>query len=172
MITRYFQDVAHDSGSTTNPYSVLTQYGDQTGAIQNQSTFIGSTIDTDPYPSRICTFGATCSTDGQLQVELDSVLAARGVARPDNRVFFIVTPPNVESCQGADGSAGCSNQFFCAYHSGFASPAGATLYAIIPYTAGDVGVTPACAPTGSGRCRVRASVTSTARRSTIRTCGW
>ena len=54
LINRYFADVAHDSGSSTNVYSVATQYSDGSGAIQYQATFGGSYVDHDPLPTKTC----------------------------------------------------------------------------------------------------------------------
>jgi hypothetical protein len=51
LVVRYFEDVAADSGTTTNVYSVLNQYYDTTGPISYSSTFGGSAVDTNPYPN-------------------------------------------------------------------------------------------------------------------------
>lgn len=84
-ITQFLQDVAHDSGSTNSPYSVLAQCGDLDGPIQNQSTYAGSIVDTDPYPTSGCAVQPICLSDAQLQTELDTLLTAQGVVRPANR---------------------------------------------------------------------------------------
>ena len=41
VIERFLQDVAADSGKTSNVYSVLNQYYDTTGSIAYDSTFAG-----------------------------------------------------------------------------------------------------------------------------------
>jgi Ca2+-binding RTX toxin-like protein len=147
LMVQFLQDVGTDSGTHTNPYSILTEYGDQTGPIHYDSTFAGASVDSDPYPPSGCPFGTVaCLSDSQLQTELDSYLTAQGVSRPANRIFFIVTPSGVESC--FSGSS-CSNQTFCAYHSGFHAAAGDTLYANIPYTAGDPGCDDGQHPNGN-----------------------
>ncbi|MDT4916662.1 MAG: hypothetical protein QOH89_1362, partial [Pseudonocardiales bacterium] len=148
LINQYLQDVAHESGNTDSPYSVLTQYGDRDGPIQNQSIFAGSIVDTDPYPSSGCPELPTCLSDAQLRAELDTLLAAKGIARPANRMFFLLTPPGVQSCID-DTSSQCSSNVFCAYHGGFNSAAGKTLYADIPDTAGDPGCDRGNRPNGN-----------------------
>ena len=139
VIEQYMSDVAADSGQPTNPYSVLTQYGDHSGPIQYQSTYAGAIVDSDPYPAAQCSVGTvTCITDDQIRNELNSFISGQGIARPNNRIFFVVTPAGVESCFDSSNNA-CSNQDFCAYHSGFGTLAAPTLYADIPFTGGDPG---------------------------------
>src|SRR5947209_1994284 len=73
LVNRFLADVAHDSGTFGNAYAVTTQYGDFTGPIQNQSSFVGTVNDTSAYPtSGNCTPAAAgdsadpCLTDAQL----------------------------------------------------------------------------------------------------------
>jgi hypothetical protein len=147
-ITQYLQDVAHDSGNTDSTYSVLTQYGDHDGPIRNQSTYAGSIVDTDPYPSSGCPVRPTCLTDAQLQTELDSLLTTHGIARPANRIFFLLTPPVVQSCFD-DTNSDCSSNAYCAYHSGFNTASGTTLYAVMPDEAGVPGCDDGNRPNGN-----------------------
>jgi PKD repeat protein len=140
LVVRYLQDVAADSGSTGNVYSVLNQYSDTTGPIAYASTFAGATVDTDPYPSG-CPATAqypACFTDAQLAGELDGFLFTHGIARPANRAFVVFTPAGVNDCFDAEGFV-CRSTFFCAYHGGFTGGHGDALYAIVPYAA-----TPGC----------------------------
>ena len=147
-ITQYLSDVAHDSGNTDSPYSVLTQYGDHDGPIRNQSTFAGSIVDTDPYPTSGCPVQPTCLTDAQLQTELDSLLTAKGITRPANRIFFLLTPPSVQDCFD-DSDSVCSSTVYCAYHSGFNTASGTTLYAVMPDEAGNPGCDDGNRPNGN-----------------------
>jgi PKD repeat protein len=140
LVVRYLQDVAADSGSTANVYSVLNQYSDTTGPIAYASTFAGTAVDTDPYPSG-CPATAqypACFTDAQLASELDDFLFAHGIARPANRAFMVFTPAGVNNCFDPEGFV-CRSTFFCAYHGGFTGGHGDALYAIVPYAA-----TPGC----------------------------
>jgi PKD domain/RTX calcium-binding nonapeptide repeat (4 copies) len=148
LITQYLQDVAHDSGSTNSPYAVLTQYADHGGPIRNQSTFAGSIVDTDPYPTSGCPALPTCLTDAQLQTELAALLTTQGIARPANRIFFLLTPQGVQTCQ-TRGASACSNNVYCAYHSGFNTAGGTTLYADLPDEAGVPGCDDGERPNGN-----------------------
>jgi PKD repeat protein len=136
LVVRYLQDVAADSGQTTNVYSVLDQYYDTTGPIAYQSTFVGSMIDTNPFP-RGCPVSPEfpeCFNDAQLAQEIDGFLFAHGVARPSNRAFMVFTPPGVDVCFDSSGF-GCRSTYFCAYHSGFTGGHGDAIYAIMPFAA-------------------------------------
>jgi PKD repeat protein len=127
----FFTDLAHDSGGYQNVDSVTAQYNDLTGAFARyQTTFGGALVDTDPYPPTECPAAApvsACLTDPQIQAELERLVAARGLKTDLSHEYFLLTPPNVETCFSNDPSAsppygGCSAgepanlAFFCAYH--------------------------------------------------------
>lgn len=136
LINRYFADVAHDSGGSANVYSVATQYSDNSGPIQYQSTFGGSYVDRDPLPKNGCSAPGVdkyCLTDTQIQKEIQSVMTANGWQGGLNHIFFLMTPNGVASCFNAAASE-CSTNAFCAYHSAFLDSAGAdAIYANVPY---------------------------------------
>lgn len=139
-VNQYLTDVAAASGSQTNIYSVATQYYDSTGFVAYQSTFGGSVVDTDPFPTSGCNDGvdSVCLTDQQLQDELQKVITAKGWQDGPNSLFFILTPKDVGSCFDSIGppAGECSANFFCAYHSGFAGTnQQPLLYANEPYDA-------------------------------------
>ena len=84
LLTRYLADVAHDSGRSTNVFSVLAQYTDATGNAAYDQTFGGALSDTDSYPSKSskCQLlditwppGTPCIVDSQIQTELSSYIA-------------------------------------------------------------------------------------------------
>jgi PKD domain len=131
----FFSDLAHDSGGHQNVDSVSAQYQDLTGAFaQYKTTFGGALVDTNPYPPTECPVGGTsrltgqvvtaCNTDAQIQTELESFVASRGLKTDLSHEYFLLTPPTVESCFSNDPSAGfggCSagesqDLAFCAYH--------------------------------------------------------
>ena len=141
-VNRYLTDVAAASGSQTNVYSVATQYYDSTGFIANQSTFGGSFVDTDSFPTNGCDdtymghHDPVCLTDQQLQDEIQKVITAKGWKDGPNSLFLILTPQNVGSCfdSTAPPAGECSTNSFCAYHSGFAGAnQQPVLYANEPY---------------------------------------
>jgi hypothetical protein len=101
-------------------YSVATQYTDNSGPIQYQSTFGGSYVDTNPLPANGCDDGlhAYCLTDAQLRHEIQRVLTAKGWHGGLDHIFVLMTPNGVGSC--LNGFTGhCSTTEFCAYHGAF-----------------------------------------------------
>jgi hypothetical protein len=140
-IDRYFTDVAHDSGTTSNIYSVATQYSDTTGPIAYTSTFAGSTVDTKAYPANGCNdtlsgAGDThCLTDAQLAAEIKRVVAAEGWPTGTENLYFIFTPSNVGICFKPGNAASgdqCSTNSFCAYHNDTFANGSPVIYAVEP----------------------------------------
>ena len=147
FMTRYFTDVAHDSGSATNVYGVERQYMDATGFADYQQAFSLPTQvinDTHGFPTTNnctnvnATYYPTCITDAQLQSELSRLIGAAhlptdgltgaGELVSSAPIYFIVTPANVNICMT---STACADKFFCAYHSSYASGGSYVLYAAI-----------------------------------------
>lgn len=151
-IDTYFTDVAHDSGSSSNVYSVATQYCEGVANLANScnglgtpiaynETFAGSFVDTNAYPSNGCTdtylgTGDThCLTDLQLEAEIKKVIAAQGWPTGTSDLFFIFTPSDVGSCfDPGSVSTGdsCSTNSFCAYHSNFLDGGSQVVYGVEP----------------------------------------
>ncbi len=141
-VTSFLQNVAADSGKTSNVYSVSAQYKDGTGhAIYNDS-FGGSANDTTAYPtsgtcapySGVESFTA-CITDAKLEAEVDSVVTAQGWPRGLGAEYYLVLPPHAGSCFEPAGKL-CFDKQFCAYHS--FTESSETIYANISYSPGDV----------------------------------
>jgi hypothetical protein len=132
LINRFFGDVAHDSGKTSDVYYSDTQYYGPTGKhIAYSSTFGGSAVDTKALPANGCTdrYTKVCLSDAQIRSEINSVATAHGWARA-NAVFFMFTAKGIGSCLSG-GS--CAFSTYCAYHSSFSASAGRTYYANMPY---------------------------------------
>jgi len=104
-INQFLTDVAAASGSTTNVYSVATQYYDSTGFISYQSTFGGSDVDTDPFPANGCNdqVDSVCLTKQQIQTEIGNVIAAKGWSAGPDSLFILMTPNGVGSCYDSFG---------------------------------------------------------------------
>jgi hypothetical protein len=68
-------------------------------------------------------------TDGQLQTEIQSVIAANGWKPDLSTEFFMFTPKGVGSCAGS----ACAFSYYCAYHSQIGTSSSAVLYANMPY---------------------------------------
>ena len=130
-ISRYFNDLAHDSGGNQNVDSVGPQYNDLTGAVASYDVkFGGVLVDTDPYPASQCPANGpvtNCLTDAQIQQEIASFVTAHHLPTDLSHEYFLLTPPHVESCFGNNPATrfdGCSagivpfNQLaaYCAYH--------------------------------------------------------
>jgi hypothetical protein len=140
-INRYFEDLAHDSGGHENVDSVSAQYNDAAGQFANyQSRFAGALIDTDPYPANGCTRAAICLTEPQIQAELASYIGAHGLPADLTHMYFVITPPGVESCfekRGRTCSAGSSKPAYCAFHASFPFGGGEVIWADQPYVTGN-----------------------------------
>jgi IPT/TIG domain-containing protein len=135
-IDRYFEDLAHDSGGTQNTDSVLSQYGDKSGAFASyNSHFGGALLDSDPYPANGCSAAAICFTDEQLRAEIRRYVEAQKLPSDVQHQYYLLTPPGVESCLEASGhscSAGTKHSTYCSYHS-YIAAGGVIVYANIPY---------------------------------------
>jgi hypothetical protein len=138
LIQQFLADAGRGSGTASNVFSLLTQYGDGSGngsyAIHYDPA-VDSIADTNPYPpgSAQCpspSGTATCVTDFQLQQELDKLI---GPSAPSSRglsnLWFIFLPPDVDTCISL-GS--CATNAYAGYHSLFDLGHGATVYAAIP----------------------------------------
>ena len=118
-IDRYFADVAADSGTFKNVYSIATEYYDDSGHIKYSQTFGGSTVDTTAFPPSGCTpnpaFGETvCLTGDQVYTELSKVVAAQGWPRTMTAAYFLFLPKGVGYCGVKD--ALCAFVDVCGLH--------------------------------------------------------
>src|SRR5205809_753121 len=77
-VQAFLQDVAADSGKTSNAYGAISQYGDGGGPAQYNVTYGGSVTVSDELPPRDpgCFDGAACISDDQLATEVEAVRAA------------------------------------------------------------------------------------------------
>jgi len=141
LIETFLVDVAADSRKTTNVYSLSGQYRDASGPAAYDSTYGGAVVVTDPLPPNGCTEPPTapgwkvCLTDGQLETELEHVIAVEHLPTTNRDIYFLITPSGFGSCTDASSSdcalAG-SMGGYCGYHS--ETPNG-ILYAVIPFNA-------------------------------------
>lgn len=149
-ITEYLENVAADSGLSTNVYSVSAQYKGSNGHASYEDSFGGSVADTHAYPTTsTCPAyegfnGAeytACLSDAKLEAEVQTVRVEQGWPSGLEAEYYVVLPPHVGSCFGTTIASGCFDKEFCAYHSYSSSPATA-IYANISYSPED--------PTGCG----------------------
>jgi hypothetical protein len=138
LIQQWFTDVAHDSGTKTNIYSVLDEYGDGGGPGSYHINYDAATdtiADSDPYPAQAdqCASPngvATCVTDLEVQEELDKLITAHDpTGRGLHDLWFVFLPPNVDECssQGV-----CGTTEYAGYHSLSNVGHGPVIYAVVP----------------------------------------
>lgn len=137
LLNQYMADVAAASGSTTNVYSVLTQYS----APYKQTFGSAQTVtDTSAYPGTGCSLapGMTgCVSDASIQTEISKLIATGKLPSPTapgsgkTPIFFVITPVDVNVCTT---TSQCVNNSFCAYHSYFTSGGHDVLYASVPFS--------------------------------------
>jgi hypothetical protein len=143
-LDQYFEDLAHDSGASTNVDSVSAQYNDAAGAFATyESHFGGVLLDTDPYPANGCSRAPICLTDAQLRAELTKLVSERKLPADLEHEYFLISPPGVEDCftsAGSQCSAGTSPGTYCAYHGNIPlADGGEIIYANDPYVTGVAG---------------------------------
>lgn len=130
-IDQFFNNVAADSGKTSNVYYSDTQYSDTTGSIAYNSSYGGSVIATDALPANGCkdSYTSVCVSDAQIQAEIQAVIARQHWAAGPTTVFFLFTARGIGSCLGSS----CAFSQYCAYHSWVGSGSSVVLYANMPY---------------------------------------
>jgi hypothetical protein len=155
MIKQFLGDAAHDSGTSTNLFSLLSQYGDSSGAGSYRISYdpAADSIDaTDPYPSRrgqcASPFGvATCVTDLDLQQEIDRLIGAHAPGRRGlSNIWFVFLPPDVDECSNVGE---CATNAFLGYHSLANLGHGPTIYVAIPDPLVELTPSPGSDPEGN-----------------------
>jgi len=151
LVTQYFNDVAHDSFKTSNVYASDTQYFDVAGGAKRFLSYSTSVrpaiVDNHALPADGCanyllddgSTSTNCITDAQIEDEIQSVIADRGLPSGLGIEYFLFTPQGLASCFDATAlaSGGCYDPFsfdgFCAYHSSTDFSPSAVLYANMPF---------------------------------------
>lgn len=156
LLTRYFTDVASDSGTSGNAYGIARQYTDATGYSDYRQSFSTGQVITDTYayPTRdrvncasVSSGYPYCITDSQIESELQREITALHLPTdgPANSealpatapIYFVVLPSDVNVCAAWSSPVSCANPSsngFCAYHSVFTDSVNqnSVLYATIP----------------------------------------
>ena len=155
IITAYLGAVALASGQNTNVYSVANEYFGNNGKIHYNIRLGFPVFDTHPLPANGCTLAAAdtskiyadgsgynaCLDDNQLQTEINSVSAARGLPHNLSHIYVLYLPKAVESCfnpgqtTSLSGGQACTINYeptaaYCAYHSESTTSA---VYANMPF---------------------------------------
>ena len=140
LITRYLSDVAAASGSTTNVFSIATQYTGSDGQVQYKFQLGNPINDTNALPADGCTLNhkdtsniyadgsgySSCLTDAQVQGQVNSVVAAQKLPVNLSHIYAVYLPKGVEACFNPGRTTNVKNACtinhqpsaaFCAYHS-------------------------------------------------------
>jgi hypothetical protein len=160
IIDKFNQSVGAESGSLSTIFTLLEQYGDNSGAIPRYHVvFRGAYTDTNKYPAVAgCTnpglpaLGAiSCLTDAQVREQLQTFIGQHSLPKGMHSIFLMVTPPGVTVCADA-AATHCSDyegtpleesyaHSFCSYHAAI-NPGGlpmgdgnTILYAVLPWIA-------------------------------------
>ncbi len=126
LINGYISNIAAASLSTSNVYSVTSQYYSIAGTtktfLRYKYTAGTPIVDTQPFPPNGCTpvSGYTnCITDTQLRAELTRLKTASGLVTNLSHFYPVFTAPTVETVDDNDGLNSVSG--YCGYHRAFGS---------------------------------------------------
>jgi hypothetical protein len=149
VINGYITDVAAANGSTSNVYSVDTEY---TQTVNGDKTAISYDIkagtpitDTNDLPSDGCPVDSgysACITDAQLVTELEQITKSQNLPTDLSHFYPLFLPPGLETMD-LDGTTSASS--FCGYHRAFGLFAVQTVYGNLPFppkSGCDAGQTP------------------------------
>jgi hypothetical protein len=123
LIKQFFTDVAQASGSGSNLFSVLGQYGDPSGSGRYSIAYNPATDsidDTAPYPSTADQCASpggtrTCVTDGEVSQQIDRLIQTTDPSgRGLHNLWEVFLPPDVDECIYAGE---CGTDYYSAYHS-------------------------------------------------------
>ena len=138
LINGFFQNVAADSGKTSNVYYSDTQYYQSINNvktyIQYKESFVATAQDTSLPATSGCSStagGSLCVSDAQVQSEVTKVVNAKGWPTGMGSEFFVFLGNGVSTCYD---SSNCAFSQFCAYHSSYTLNGQPVLYANMPHT--------------------------------------
>jgi hypothetical protein len=165
-ISGFLAELASASGLLSNVFATTEQYRDTTGAsAAYDSRFWGDYTDVDPYPvSGNCVATAPCLTDAQVRTELGNYITANGLptgldpSSGRTPIYFVFTPPGTTICLGSTNehcSKSGTEHPLCSYHSFIPASgtlASTVLYAVEPWTAGNLG-TVGASPVSGSKCQ-------------------
>ncbi|HEV2593547.1 MAG TPA: hypothetical protein VGU02_16810, partial [Gaiellaceae bacterium] len=164
VVDGYLGNVAADSGTTSNVFSVTSQYN-----VSYDATFAGSAVDTAPFPASGCSSGLNgqpCLTEEQIFNELSAFAQSQGWPADTNAVsgsnpqpsthpthlFIVYLPPGVADCfddtQGIC-SANSSDSYYCAYHTAWYDNTHTYVWANMPWSWSNRGCQGPKAPNGA-----------------------
>jgi hypothetical protein len=130
----FLKNVAAASGSTTNVFSVLTQYHGTSATPTAYNVHFGAHIDdTTAFPASGCpvlTGYTACLSDAQVQAELTKIITAQSLPVGTDHIYSVFLPPGVDTCFS---QTACNDNDFCGYHSAMTVNGTQVLYSNEPY---------------------------------------
>jgi hypothetical protein len=149
----FAQNVAADSGKTSNVFYSDTQYSDGAGShIPYAVSYGGSATAADPFPASGCSDyalpSAPCLSDNQVASEVGAVAAAHGWSIGYPNIFVVMMPKNVANCASysSGGLEGyCSYTNACAWHHQW----GSMYFVVQPYIGNVAGCSSGQSPNGA-----------------------
>jgi hypothetical protein len=162
IIDGFFTNVAHDSGLASNVFGIAGQYTDGSGNAAYNSTFGGTLVDGEAYPTSGCAAPegvradpgpyTECLYDSQLRTGLEKYINEHSLPKGPTQLYFLLLPHKVATCfeEEEEGEEVCSNNSFCAYHSVMneGTPS-EIIYADIPFSLLDTGDVKGCQDDGN-----------------------
>lgn len=153
-VERYFQDVAHDSGTQTNVFAVDPEYGDTSGPGEYKFGAVEAEVRPDAFGSSKCV-DETPASEGPCLLDADIQKEVETVAGPEkglHDIYVVLTPPGVGGC--FDGTSGeCAFKQYCAYHGDFGgdgvTPGRQDIYADLPFSGNVAGCDSLVHPNGA-----------------------
>jgi hypothetical protein len=126
VIDHFLQGASRESNALRSVFAVNNQYTDLTNApAYSRMSFRGAYTDTTVYPISLCadphplqvynphqTKPIACLTDAQLQTQLQAFIAANGLPRGMNTIYYLLTPPGVTVCLDSGTATGHCSDFF------------------------------------------------------------
>ncbi len=138
LIQGYIKNVAAASGTTSNVYSIATEYYQSVNGVKTPLTYkitAGTPIiDTAPFPTPGCTPAPGkgyrgCVTEANLKTELNRLIQSRGLPTGLAHFYPVFFPSKVETF---DGDGYNSDSTYCGYHGSYSRNGSVVVFANEP----------------------------------------
>ena len=138
-IIQYAKDLQAEDSSTTDEFSIATQYTNKEGEAITGKVQFGDDVFVTGYPPLDKAEGcakAPCVTDKQIREEVKEQIKANGwptdLASAPEAQYLVYTPNGTATCEFSE----CSPEAFCAYHgeiTGIGPENKVAVYSDLPY---------------------------------------
>jgi alpha-tubulin suppressor-like RCC1 family protein len=137
LVDGFLENVAADSGRTTNLFGVTPQYEDSEGdQVTYAERFGERIIDTNSYPTSACKAPKhqLCLNDSEIETELER--ATSGLPTGLRTLYILLLPSGVQFCSSHSGCSFGQNSMTCAYHWADKALNQPLVYAVVPFQYG------------------------------------